>query len=667
MASFRFLFLPFEQTGTLSFCHWNTAGKTSDEAVPDLAGCLAGKQEYRAVILNTDALGDDEHCPRPDAKNPFDYTRVDAQTSPHESPVPLIRLTHILAGYERLPKRVFEPGVEFFDADANQTVRMTVNDFETFCRNSPSAQERFQNEKPDPVCIEIEQNPDDIRMHETLSARYAPVGPRPQEILLISLRKVRAQDEKERAVKAWRVPFETQSSAFWEKNKYPACCRFLYADIDDNDALKAERDLTAFWFSVITLAANTVPNAFLQAYRLYRVSVGVDADKLKSLLCRHIAKLGKAKEYLQTELGKIPKVTFYKDEEVVKPQHVPVIVEDDDERNVMRNPNSEDAGGKTGDALEQNVREHRAEINDGARNARRAIDRAAQSMRAQVNAFSDSPAELDPLQFERLKNDIVRLETEVLSTRPHNRSDDRKTAAAVEAIEKELALKQGSLIGRDTKIKAFAAASIIVLLGFAPYLSEIFKRYPLTDAVWVLALIVAAFVACITAIGGHWALSIHENKEKSLIKTITDRAGDIKKDRSDTVGEYTSYFSGACTLMYANALLRNAKVCKDGANHRKRVLYEHIEAADSAQKRDEQWLKAYEKQADESEFPEPPDCINPDIAPHANPFYWLPACADGDPIELNQSGETLTPPYDFIQSISIERVEIFDPIQGVSA
>ncbi|MBS7381690.1 MAG: hypothetical protein KIG72_10545, partial [Bradymonadales bacterium] len=111
----------------------------------------------------------------------------------------------------------------------------------------------------------------------------------------MSLRKRRAEDEKEETLGAWQVPIEALSSSFWEKNRYPSCCRFLYANVDLSDAMKAERDLTSFWFSAVLLSTNRIPTAYMQAYRLYTIGVGVDTGVFERQLCEHIALLDKAK------------------------------------------------------------------------------------------------------------------------------------------------------------------------------------------------------------------------------------------------------------------------------------------------------------------------------------------------------------------------------------
>ena len=45
MAEYRFLFRPFELAGQVAFCHWNTDGRTAEDAIPELPMLLRGKKE----------------------------------------------------------------------------------------------------------------------------------------------------------------------------------------------------------------------------------------------------------------------------------------------------------------------------------------------------------------------------------------------------------------------------------------------------------------------------------------------------------------------------------------------------------------------------------------------------------------------------------------------
>lgn len=47
---------------------------------------------------------------------------------PHESPIPLIRLTHIIGGYSAAPIKTFEKGFEYTDDESGEKIRVRESD-----------------------------------------------------------------------------------------------------------------------------------------------------------------------------------------------------------------------------------------------------------------------------------------------------------------------------------------------------------------------------------------------------------------------------------------------------------------------------------------------------------------------------------------------------------
>ena len=73
LKDFRFLYKPFVDEGTISFCDWNEAGTDLKSAVPDIYKCIKGKPDWRAIVLNTDSMAVHTSGPVADEKNPFDF------------------------------------------------------------------------------------------------------------------------------------------------------------------------------------------------------------------------------------------------------------------------------------------------------------------------------------------------------------------------------------------------------------------------------------------------------------------------------------------------------------------------------------------------------------------------------------------------------------------
>ena len=192
---YDFLFHPLREAGELCFCDWYEDKNTIGEAVPGLYGMIKGKKEWRAIILNLDSLDlyppeqadalDEEPAPnaaasedapnalsgdladaassandqiqtqasanaagahdqddslpedtsdilRPKPQNPFDYSEKDKDTEPHQSRVPIIRLAHMLAGYEFTDIQGFEPVFEYFDSELETKCDIKEKDLDAF-------------------------------------------------------------------------------------------------------------------------------------------------------------------------------------------------------------------------------------------------------------------------------------------------------------------------------------------------------------------------------------------------------------------------------------------------------------------------------------------------------------------------------------------------------
>ena len=374
--------------------------------------------------------------------------------------------------------------------------------------------------------------------------------------------------------------------------------------------------------------------------------------------------LDKAKEYVAEAMNELPKASLDKNAVIVEPIPIPVIIEQDDARNVMSKCDATH-GANPKDALVKDEEKERDAINDGVRDPRRAIDRAARSMREQVRLFYGKAYELDEVQYEQLIRDIEEREKSVLKMRPKNYHDEKKIKEMAEQTKKDYDRNRGELLGSGTKMKVFIAVACVVVLGFAPYLRDIIAGYRVADLVWLWASLMTLAVVIITLIGGYWGLNIHEAKEKDLIKNIAENAKESKSANEKTQKEYTDFFSEACTLMYANSVLNGAKICEDSASQWRRKLYEHAKAIEFARSRDERWLLAYDKRVNTDDIVAILEDFDVNVEPAANHLYQLKPDIDGDKIEINRSGETLDAPYRFIGSVEIERVEIFDEFEGV--
>lgn len=287
MKEYKFLFKPFVDEGSIAFCDWNESGTDVRSSVPDLYNIVRGKKEWRALILNTDSIYDYKGSFRPNKNNPYDYSNSDTDDMPHESPVPIIRLTHVIGGYSAAPTKEFEKGFEYIDDETGEKIRVRESELteDEIYRLSMEHYDSLTS-----VYIEKE-DADRIRLQENVARKYSFTDIRPEEIILVSTKKKIENNEKQRIVESWKNHLEMTSSSFLEKNKYPNNCRFLYYDITNTDNSLYQKELTEFWLSVLTLATNKISASTLQAYRLYKLHVDVSTEELSKILNLHMKNL----------------------------------------------------------------------------------------------------------------------------------------------------------------------------------------------------------------------------------------------------------------------------------------------------------------------------------------------------------------------------------------
>ena len=216
----------------IGICQWMEAGKTVETALPELINLVAGKEEWRAVIVRLEDDAPMAAFPAaPD--NPYDFL-INAQPADgvQESPVPLVRLTQMLGG-------VPAPQVRF----ERQLVEQTG--------------------KPKQVVYLPSVDPEDEERYRELSERYHLNAKPPAEILLLSVRMLE-EDQKPEVRRAFVQPLETRSSEFWKRNAYPGRCRFACFGMRRQGVMERNEDLFRFWTCVMLLSTNDLDAGTLQ-------------------------------------------------------------------------------------------------------------------------------------------------------------------------------------------------------------------------------------------------------------------------------------------------------------------------------------------------------------------------------------------------------------------
>ncbi len=658
MRDYKFLFKPFVDDGSIAFCDWNESGTDVRSSVPDLYNIVKGKKEWRALILSTDSIYDYKGGICPDKKNPFDFSYVDTEELPHESPIPIIRLTHIIGGYSMVLKKEFEKGFEYIDEDTGEKIRV---------RESDLTEEEIHQLSLDHydtlVSVYMEKSEDlkILELQQAIAEKYSFSDIRPAEIILVATKKKIENNERSKIVESWKNHLEMTSSAFWEKNKYPNNCRFLFYDITNTDNSMYQKELTEFWLSVLTLSTNRIAASTLQAYRLYRLHIDISADELSKILNMHLNKMTSVYAFVKEQLKLRPEYSFDEEEEIVHRQTIPVAIEKSEGKDLYVDLNRvglcRDCPEEENTFWVSEVRRKKENLDKYLKSPRRAIDKSATRLKLKTESFVGEHYELDKFQLADLKEYMTDLETKIVSSGVENVIDKNKINDEILAVDKKVKKEIEFRLRKKMVIIGGLIMLAVVLCGYIPYLIQSAKISAVNLAagfgLTLMALIISAF-------GGLVALFIQRNHIISVMKKFNDAMRSVANNVMVYASKFEEYFSDICTFMKAQSILNGIHMRKENALSNYSLLNAHKQALQTAIERDSEWIASYGINRVDEMIPTVTSFFKTEVVPKDNSLYYFDANTDEDDIPINSTGDLVTAPYKFVEKLWIEREDVFD-------
>ena len=661
LKDFRFLFKPFMDDDTISFCDWNESGTDIDSAVPDLYKLIKGKSDWRAVIVDTEPAFGRKHGPVPDRKNPFDYPseRPDFE-KPGVSSVPVIRLTHMLCGYPSSPVRNFENGYEYTDVLTGETQRVRASELsdDEFYRLSQTYRDALR-----PIYMQ-ERIPDEtLQAQEALEEKYSFMDVRPQEVYLVATRK--HPDDDEHIYASWKSPFEIESSDFCRKNNYPGGCRFLCFDITNPENSRYMKELTEFWLAVLTVVINRIPASTLQAYKLYRLNVDISGEELSAMLNSHLNKMEAAYNFVQERLRMKPEYSFEEDEAIVEPQKIPVIFEGKtgsdlyiDTRHIGLSRDCPD------DELvfwREAVSEKQGNIVGFLKAPRRAIDKACRYMKGRAAGFCGDEYELDRFQVADLEEEMDHLELEVLTSDTYSVIDEQRIRKELDKVDRQV---RRDIAVRMPKMVVIASGAVVLFLYLVGYMPYIWNSMRLGSSRFFASLGLSFAAAALAAVGGVITLLILRRRMRASMERFNTLMRELVRNVNASAKKYEKYFSALCTFMKAQSIYNGISHKKDSVSQRMEKLLTHKRALAVSIDRDEQMAASFGiKRAADFER-NVTRFFDEDKKPLDNPLYYYEADMNKSEIPLNTTGEMVRTPYKLVVGLMIDREEIYEEEKG---
>lgn len=658
MKDHKFLFKPFVDEGSIAFCDWNESGTDVRSSVPDLYNIVRGKKEWRALIVNTDSIYDYRGVFRPNKNNPFDYSDVDTDDMPHESPIPIIRLTHIIGGYTSSLTKEFEKGFEYSDDESGEKIRVRESELTEEDIHQLSME---HYDTLTAVYMEKEEDPEIVQLQESMTEKYSFSDVRPAEIILVSTKKKVENNEKSKIIESWKNHMEMKSSSFWERNKYPNNCRFLFVDITNTDNSMYQKELTEFWLSLLTLATNKIAASTLQAYRLYKMHVDVSSDELAKIINTHLNKMMSAYAFVKERLKLRPDYSFDEEEEIVHRQTVPCSIEKGEGKDLYMNfskvglcrdcPDDENA------FWTNQIRQKRDNLDRYLKSPRRAIDKSANRLKMKAESFTGEHYVLDKFQLADLKERMDELEFKIISSGVENVVDRKKINESITNLDKKVKKEISFRLRKKTAIIGGLIILAIVFAGYIPYLIQ--SANISSEAVFAgigLTLLVLFFASC----GGCISLLIQRKHIVSVMKKFNDLMRSVANNVRSYAAKFEEYFSDICTFMKAQSILDGIHMKNENAMSNYSMLNAHRQALLTAIERDGEWISSYGITRVDEMIPTVTSFFKAEVIPKENSLYYFSINNEENDIPINSTGDLVTSPYKFVEKLWIEREDIFD-------
>lgn len=623
------LFLSAIKRNDVAVCRWYENGSDINSALPDLHDLTDDKKEWRAIIVKTeDDIDSYPYYP----ENPFDYSvNKDGNESIKESTVPLIRLTHYLGGFP-------SPDVTFVP------------------------EELHAEGKTNRVIYKPNRDADKVELYNKLSAKYSFDGRNPNDIIIVTLRNIKSGEATNNLKTAWTDYNEINSSVFWKRNNYPSNCRFVVFDMKQDGPIQREADMFSFWTVISLLSTNNINPNYLQAYRLYKTSVVFSSDNMQFDMQTTVTQLIGARHYIEKSIqqdieNKLNEKRIIPNYEV----NVPVVI---------NAPSKTDFGIKTkrfpltpssdfeDNLLWNNMKLETFEsLDECIENSERALDESADSMRRACSFPEELIKPLDKYQLKDMNSDlaneyskIIMLQGMLPKTSVHYQE---------KLVEKEEKIKKifKQRITNSLSIKTIALLSLLLFIGLIPaaycYSTENFGKIEVIAMVFAISVLLVGLIELFVLVFQKGKLNEKINSYNESLRLSVGELNNNAKIYSKFISSIASYTKG-------KYYLRKLSTMKFEDENSYKMQRTHLKAINSLLSRINRWVTAFYLDVsfdinDEENFVI--DCVE---KPQTNITYTFFSTNQTKKVAINNSGDYIESPFDFVERLCLEREELYD-------
>ena len=656
---------PFFENDGFAFCEWNTNGETLEDALPGLANIIHNKKEWRAIVVNDSYTWSWNAVNK---FNPFDY--VDSK-----------RKKYVFPDFEHI-REFREKELETLDkALSNPLTKLSV----WLCGAPVSVEpslcyeaekegiEKAEDGKTYYELLEkMQLRPTDVELDWCKEQKYRKLSEKfelqgelftpPVSVLTIAERTKNVDDEKAELV--WRHHTEFDYSQFYLDNLYPEKLRYLIYDVSYIKGRRNENKYFNFLASVLLLATNECPNGALRSNRVYKLSVNIDSDCVRTLCNRYNSKL-------YATLSRIDDISSQLREKEKQPidKEVAMEVFESDIKipiEVVSNESINNMKAKYNRiGLSRDCPQDEYGYWDNQyhsiskyfirflREPRRAVKTATKEDFRKLNKIDDDrAARLNEYQKEDILYILDEEERNMVSTRTsqifNTAMYNEKMAEADKEIRKGIAR-------RMTKAKTVliaVVAAVAYLFGFLPLIFSSFNSIKTTGFAFAVAGIMVGLFLLI----GFIYLFILRRKLVNRFKHFNYVMSGILKEIKDGVDSFSKYLSHACNVMREFSVLNYSENIFRKKQHilknHKRIIGDKITEVND--------LFAAYVSSDDIRLSYEAEPYDYDFTAMKEYEYPMPYADVNREVDFIQQGNRIRVPVDFIESITVEREDLYD-------
>lgn len=627
---FHPLFMEALDSGKIGYCRWMESGSSIDTALPELCELTKDKEEWRAVIIRVEDGSCMQQFPTV-FNNPYDFEiNADGADCTKESPVPLIRLTHILGG-------VPSPELEF---ECEQIIE--------------------RNRAPRTIYVpkkSLEREMD----HAALMRKYDFDGKLPSEIVVISLRQQMKDSLKSATRKAWQNDREINSSEFWKRNNYPSICRFLVYDYENQGPVQKDADMFNFWMSVMLLVTNDIDPSSMQAYKLYRINTLFDPQAMTQCFQQRVNRLAGARSFFDGEIKrdierkleeKTPTPDYQMHQGVVMDWPSSATFEVDSHK-----------FGMTSDSHEMELRKwHAAKeaaekgIQGVYKQSERSLDMQADAMRVWSVMQDYEVQEMNRFQEEDMTEELNQLFDDVVELQSGLPSMKVVKTKQLEELEQEV---KSGIACRVERNSLFMIVGIFALMSFLGVLPAIVYYFIRPTGKWygILCTGLVFFAVLILAI---WlVLLIHRI---FFVRTIDDYNAELNSymaTLTKNVNMYTDFVTKMVSYSRGKSYFRILRRRRFVLENSYDGMQKHIRAVNLFMDKIQRWSKGYYLSVNFNPSHYENVMIDIDTTPRHNTLYTFETGEEYQ-IPINTAGDMVISPFVFVKQLEIVREELYE-------